>query len=143
SRATATLSARAGGYAVRPRSPLLRSSTGALEDRHQPVGERHARELGVVAELRGAYVGGRCERAADRASEIVEDDEVKIIAHALDAACQRPDLDDEPGLLADLARDRLRERLAALEPAARHRPQAFARRLAALDHEHALSLVEH
>src|SRR5262249_23918897 len=79
----------------------------------------------------------------DRAREVVEDHEMEVVAHALDDARERPDLDDEAGLFSNLARHRLRERLTALEPPARHRPQPFARRLGALDDEQALGLVKH
>src|SRR5581483_11277097 len=61
---------------------------------------------------------------------------------ALDHARERADLDDEAGLLADLAGGALREGLAGFELAAGHRPLAGGGRLAALDEQHAAFSIE-
>ena len=98
---------------------------------------RELRELGVGDEPGVAGVGARGELAADRAREVVEDHEVIVVGDLLDDACERADLDDEPGLLADLARHGLGQRLGAFELAAGDGPQAFAGRPAAADHQHA------
>ena len=75
------------------------------------------------------------EAAANHAREVVEDHEVVVVGHALDDAGERADLDDEPGLLADLARDRLLERLADLDHAAGQGHQPVRRRACTPHHQ--------
>ena len=102
-----------------------------------------AARLRLVDEPRVAGIVAGLQRAADDAREVVEDHEVEVIADPLDDAGERTDLDDEAGLLADLAGDRLRERLRAVEAAAGHAPQPHARGPAPLDEQDAAVGVEH
>ena len=68
---------------------------------------------------------------------MIVDHVVVAITDAFDDLGERPDLDLEPGLLANLARDRGRHELARLDPPAGHRPRANTWRLASLNDEHA------
>ena len=70
------------------------------------------------------------------------DSPVRIVPNAIQNVDDRADLDVEAGLLANLPANRLFERLADVDRAARNAPLAFERLVRALHEQHAVA-VEH
>ena len=143
---------RAGGSAALRRVGLAAScspSTTLAITRVPAAVRLIARQVVGVDPLHFFGVRAARRRAASRAAEVVDDDEVildaavRVPADAIEHFDDGSDVHVEAGLLAHFADQSRLERLAQLDGAARQAPFALERLVRALDQQHAVAVEDH